>query len=124
MGIKSYIKKVRENYIIRQVDQIEKTFPVFQEGNICRQRFRFTGRVQHVGFRLETKLLAIKLGLTGNVVNLKDGSVMVEVQGQVEKIDYLLACLYRIKRFKILNCEAQEMEVKDFEYEFILRELE
>ena len=54
-------------------------------------------------------------------MNLKDGSVMVEVQGQVEKIDYLLGCLYKIKRFKILNCEAEEMEVKHSEYEFILK---
>lgn len=121
MGIKSYIKKVRENYIIWQVEKMEKKFPTFQEGNICRQKFRFTGRVQHVGFRLETKVLAIKLGLTGKAVNLKDGSVMVEVQGQVEKIDYLLGCLYKIKRFKILNCEAEEMEVKHSEYEFILK---
>ena len=34
---------------------------------------------------------------------------MVEVQGQVEKIDYLLGCLYKIKRFKILNCEECRM---------------
>lgn len=40
-----------------------------------------TGRVQGVGFRGTTMMLARRLGLSGYVANRVDGSVYVEVQG-------------------------------------------
>ncbi len=40
-----------------------------------------TGRVQGVGFRYFTKILADRLGVTGVVWNASDGSVRIEAQG-------------------------------------------
>ena len=43
--------------------------------------FRVTGRVQGVGFRWWTRSLATRLGLSGSVRNLPDGSVAVHARG-------------------------------------------
>ena len=48
---------------------------------ILRRRWRFTGRVQGVGFRYFAACAAQKLGLTGWVANNWDGSVTLEAQG-------------------------------------------
>lgn len=45
-----------------------------------------TGRVQGVGFRGSTLMLARQMKLTGYVANLVDGSVYVEVQGEKEVV--------------------------------------
>jgi acylphosphatase len=43
--------------------------------------FRVTGRVQGVGFRWWTRSLATRLGMSGAVRNLPDGSVVVHARG-------------------------------------------
>lgn len=43
--------------------------------------FRVAGRVQGVGFRWWTRSLATRLGLSGSVRNLPDGSVAVHARG-------------------------------------------
>ena len=45
-----------------------------------------TGRVQGVGFRGSTLMLARQMKLTGYVANLVDSSVYVEVQGKKEVV--------------------------------------
>ena len=40
------------------------------------------GRVQGVGFRYSTKIIADKLGIQGNVWNKSDGSVHIEAQAE------------------------------------------
>lgn len=57
----------------------------------ARLRVTFTGRVQGVGFRAFVSRAAIRLGLTGWVENLPDGSVAAELQGERADIDALLA---------------------------------
>mgnify|MGYP004571272619 CR=1 FL=1 len=57
----------------------------------ARLRVTFTGRVQGVGFRAFVSRAAIRLGLTGWVENLPDGSVAAEFQGERADIDALLA---------------------------------
>jgi acylphosphatase len=47
-----------------------------------RWRISFTGRVQGVGFRYRTQLIAKGLPITGWVANLPNGSVLVVVEGQ------------------------------------------
>lgn len=49
-----------------------------------------TGFVQGVGYRKFVKHEAVKLGLTGWVRNLPDGSVEALVQGEKEKIEILI----------------------------------
>ncbi|WP_192988420.1 acylphosphatase [Carnobacterium mobile] len=45
------------------------------------------GRVQGVGFRYMTKMVADQLGVFGIVRNESDGSVYIEANGEPEKID-------------------------------------
>ncbi|KRM96484.1 hypothetical protein FC19_GL000778 [Liquorilactobacillus aquaticus DSM 21051] len=45
------------------------------------------GRVQGVGFRYCTKLVADHLGITGIVRNNSDGSVYVEAQGELSELE-------------------------------------
>lgn len=48
--------------------------------------FRIHGRVQGVGFRWWTRRTASRLGLTGSVRNLSDGTVEVRARGTPEAI--------------------------------------
>ena len=52
---------------------------------------KVNGRVQGVFFRVSTQREASRLGLAGFVRNEADGSVYVEVEGEQEIIDKLLA---------------------------------
>jgi acylphosphatase len=60
---------------------------------VTRQRIVFQGRVQGVGFRVRTKSLAQKFGVTGWVRNEPDGTVMLEAQAPEEILDAFLANL-------------------------------
>lgn len=60
-----------------------------------RVRVRITGRVQGVGFRYHTCHQARKLGVTGWVRNMTDGSVSAEFQGNQDTIDLMLAWCQR-----------------------------
>ncbi|MDF0478828.1 acylphosphatase [Vagococcus sp. PNs007] len=44
------------------------------------------GRVQHVGFRITTKMVADRLRIKGIVKNLPDGSVYIEATGDETKL--------------------------------------
>ena len=85
-----------------------------------RKKFIFTGRVQKVGFRLEVSLIAKKLGLTGWVKNTPQGEVEAEIQGEKDKIAFLIKFMKSLKRIKIVKVEEQVMEVIDTEDEFIV----
>jgi acylphosphatase len=50
-------------------------------------RLRLSGKVQGVGFRWFTRQAARELGLTGQVRNLPDGRVEVEVAGGIEPLE-------------------------------------
>lgn len=81
-----------------------------------------TGFVQGVGFRKFVKHGASKLGLTGWVRNLPDGSVEALIQGQKEKIDTLIALC---KKGPFLS-EVEEIdlvweETKETFFEFTIR---
>lgn len=49
------------------------------------------GRVQGVGFRYTTKMLADKLNVKGLVKNLDDGSVYIEAQASKEILEQFIA---------------------------------
>ena len=53
--------------------------------------YRITGRVQGVGFRWWARSLATRLGVSGTVRNLPDGSVAVHARGTGEQIRQLHA---------------------------------
>mgnify|MGYP004442951747 CR=1 FL=1 len=58
-----------------------------------RQHIIFKGRVQGVGFRYYSEHKARQLGLTGWVMNLYNGDVEMEVQGDPVLIDELISFL-------------------------------
>ena len=118
MDIKEKFKMIRNNYVINQVENI--AIPHFEASETIRKKFIFTGRVQKVGFRLEVSLIAKKLGLTGWVKNTPQGEVEAEIQGEKDKIAFLIKFMKSLKRIKIVKVEEQVMEVIDTEYEFIV----
>lgn len=56
-------------------------------------RFLVSGKVQGVFFRASTREQALKLGLSGHVVNLDDGRVEVRAQGDAAAIEALASWL-------------------------------
>lgn len=117
MSIKQKFKAMRNNYVIKQVENIK--FPNFENSNIIRKKFNFSGRVQKVGFRLEVNLIANKLGLTGWVKNTPQGEVSAEIQGEENKIDFLIKFMKSLKRIKIVEIKEDIIETIDNENEFI-----
>ncbi len=118
MNIKEKFKAMRNNYVINQVENI--VLPSFEPSNVIRKKFIFSGRVQKVGFRLEVSLLAKKLGLTGWVKNTHQGDVEAEIQGEKNKIDFLVQFMKSLKRIKIVHVKEQIIDVVDIEDEFII----
>lgn len=55
------------------------------------RRYRVEGVVQGVGFRWWTRAVAQRLGLTGTVRNLPDGSVEVRARGETDLLERLAA---------------------------------
>jgi acylphosphatase len=55
--------------------------------------YRVTGRVQGVGYRWWARSLAVRLGVSGTVRNLPDGSVAVHARGTDDQLRRLAAQL-------------------------------
>lgn len=56
-----------------------------------RRRVAVRGRVQGVGFRYSTRMVARRLGLRGWVRNVADGSVELVAEGPAEDVNALIA---------------------------------
>lgn len=56
-----------------------------------RLRIHVTGKVQGVFYRASAQAKAKELGLNGWVRNEADGSVLIEAEGQDQKLDKLVA---------------------------------
>jgi len=70
------------------------------------------GKVQGVFFRASTKEEAMKLGLTGYVMNRPDGNVILEAEGETEKLEQLLDwCHHGPPLAKVSNVEVREGDV-------------
>ena len=70
---------------------------------MIKKRFRIYGHVQGVGFRYFTWQYALKIGVTGFVRNLADGSVEVIAVGSENQIDALDAWLQHGPRTAIVD---------------------
>ena len=75
----------------------------------------FYGEVQFVGFRFTASRLAKKLGLTGFVENLPDGSVIAEAQGKPSLLRKFLITLksqphIHITKYKVSIIDTVENE--------------
>ncbi len=62
-------------------------------GEVHHETVFFSGRVQGVGFRYTTMQIAREFEVTGQVRNLLDGRVELEVEGQPAEIDALVAMI-------------------------------
>jgi acylphosphatase len=73
----------------------ELTAPFKQEQNerVIRRRAIVTGTVQGVGFRWAAREQAQRLGVAGWARNRADGSVELEVEGDPESVERMLAWL-------------------------------
>lgn len=116
MKLKERFIKMRDDYVINQVQQAE--IPLFRVSEKVRYQVVFSGRVQHVGFRLEVSELAKRLGLTGYCANLENGDVLAEFQGMENKINFLITFMESLKRIKITRKEMKKMELVPDEKEF------
>ena len=113
-----FIKKLRHKYVVNQINCIE--LPEFEKAPRVRKCIVVSGRVQKVGLRLATYKLAKRLGLTGWVRNRPDKRVEAEIQGELEKIIFLVDYLKSIKRAKIKSVEIDDMLISENEHSFTL----
>ncbi len=83
---------------------------------------KVTGRVQGVFYRASTQDEARRLGLTGWVMNMPDGSVELEAQGPDEKIEKLILWLHEGPPYSVVtNVEVKEIPLKNDEIDFQIR---
>lgn len=88
---------------------------------IVRKRFRFTGRVQGVGFRYRAKYAANGMFVTGWAKNEWDGSVIMEAQGTPEAINQVLVMINRSDYIEIDTIETKEIPLEEHETSFYVR---
>ena len=105
----SLVKKLQKIYLHSSVTTVP--IPDFKETAPERRRILFTGIVQGVGFRYQSKLLADRLFLSGWVKNLPNGQVEMVVQGAPEKIDFLISQMQHTGRIKISRIQTHLLEV-------------
>lgn len=77
------------------------------------------GRVQGVGFRYFTQMMAMKYNLTGWHKNLYNGKVQIEVQGLKENLMNFISAIKKGNNFsRIDNMDLNELSVKDDEKKY------
>ena len=69
----------------------------------------FTGRVQGVGFRMTTFIIAQRYQVVGFVANLPDGRVELEVGGETEEVSRFLEELRMKMSDNIDSVESSEL---------------
>lgn len=85
---------------------------------MIRRHIIFHGRVQGVGFRFRSAMLAQDLGLTGWVKNLYDGTVEMEVQGKSASISRMLHELKTDRYIVITDMECEPKPLDEHETTF------
>ena len=110
MSVIEKLKRIRNNYILNQVNRAK--IPEFKANEVVRYHIVFSGRVQKVGFRIQVEAMALRLQLTGWVRNLDNGDVEMEVQGMENKTDFLLDFMDSLKRIKIRRMKKDIIPVK------------
>lgn len=98
----------------------DKEIPNFDKSDFIRKHFIFKGRVQGVGFRYTLYDISNKIGLTGKVRNLYDGTVEAEIQGEIDKIEYVVNYMKNRQFIGIDEIEIKEIDLVAGEKEFII----
>lgn len=80
------------------------------------------GRVQGVGFRYFTQLIAADLNLTGWCKNLMDGKVEIEVQGLEEQVHSFIANVRKGNNFcRVGDMNLNSIPLIDSEKKFTIK---
>ena len=80
------------------------------------------GKVQGVWYRKNTQIKARTLGLKGNVRNLADGSVYIEVEGEENKLNIFLQwCRKGPEKAIVRDVKTENGEVAHFRDFVIIR---
>ena len=116
MIIIKYINKLRGKYLTYRTRKV--VIPDFKASKVVRKRFVFSGKVQNVGFRLETHEIGKCLGLKGWVMNKEDRTVEAEVQGEVDRINYLIDHLKSLRRASVKEILEENQDIIEEEGEF------
>jgi acylphosphatase len=85
---------------------------------MIRERVRYVGRVQGVGFRATAREVARGHMVTGWVRNEADGSVLLEVQGEASAVAAFRAEVSRVTARLIASETAMSAGVETGEREF------
>ena len=88
---------------------------------IIRKHFKFTGRVQGVGFRYRANYAAQGIGVTGWVRNDFDGSVEMEIQGTAAQIDHVLKMINKGEYVQIDSINTTIIDEDEDERGFHIR---
>lgn len=76
---------------------------------------RVTGKVQGVYFRASAKQKAQNLGVTGYIKNESDGSVLLEVEGEDEAVNYMVKwCKQGPALARVSNIEVKNEASRNF----------
>ena len=97
----------------------EKTKRELPPGTI-RKEFHFEGNVQNIGFRFEVQSHAKPLGITGYAKNNDDGTVTVQLQGNLEDINRVISDLQNIDRIQIDSMTEKDIPLDYYENDFII----
>jgi acylphosphatase len=82
---------------------------------------KIAGKVQGVFFRASTKEQADALGIKGTVQNERDGSVLVEAEGNDASIDQFIEWCRRGPRMaNVISCDVAEASPKNFK-DFVIK---
>ncbi len=87
---------------------------------MIRKHYYVSGRVQGVGFRYRAYYTAQHYGLTGYAVNLDDGRVELEVQGEQAIVDMFLGKVEEGNFIRIDRVETRNMQVDPKEARFYI----
>ncbi len=118
MSLSGYISKLKKEYVINKTNNTK--LPCFISSPVARYYIVFTGLVQRVGFRLEVATLSERLSLTGWIKNREDKSVEAEIQGEKEKIIFLINNMKSLKRAIVKEVKMTEITVIEQEKSFLI----
>lgn len=119
MGSNNLIEKLRNSYTNNKIEHIKT--PNSELSPVVRKKIVFSGKVQRVGFRYEMYTLAEELNLTGWVRNWGHNKVELEVQGEGDKISFLVSHMKSLKRATVTHIEIDEIPIVNGEIDFMVK---
>jgi acylphosphatase len=81
------------NLLFAEINELIKGVPMSPDGKVHHETVHYSGRVQGVGFRYTTLLIARGYEVSGFVQNLADGRVCLEVEGEKNDVNAFLAAV-------------------------------